>query len=84
MRIFKAFKLTISTLFLTLNLLNRLLPVLNKYLNEEKCQNKHQQIRIASLIALSLAAKYEERVAFKVTTLAKSLGFMSRGSLTTD
>ena len=41
-------------------------------------------MKLVSLVTLCLSAKYEERVSFKVSGIAKSMGFMNQNNLTKD
>jgi hypothetical protein len=79
MRVFKGYKLTIETLFLAVSLINYILPrMANKQKIRLFCKfNWNEQMKLITLISISLAAKYQERISFQVSNLAKSLGFMS-------
>lgn len=69
--IYKTYNLQMSTLFQSIQLFNRCLSKIEK--NQDKSLNEEQFILLA-LICFNLASKYQERVAFKVSELAKTAG----------
>lgn len=81
MRVFKAYKLTINTLFLTISMLNRVYAYLAKgeklfaSLNQF---SENEKMKLAALICISLASKYQERIAFKLSALVKSLRIIDK------
>lgn len=76
MRVYKAFNLTLQTLFLSISLLNR---ILKEYSKSAQMPEKEKMMLIA-IICLSLASRYNERVNFKVSQVALNLKVTSAES----
>lgn len=74
MKVYSEYSMEQSTLFLTLNAVNRYLKAVSSLVDFSKLTNGNlEEFKLASLIILNLASKYNERVAYKISDLASKV-----------
>ncbi|CDW83318.1 UNKNOWN [Stylonychia lemnae] len=73
LRIFKSYSITLPTLFLIIQNIHRYLQSIKTQLCWDINIKTIEDFRLSALIILNLSTKYSDRVAFKITDLAKKL-----------